>query len=287
VLSYALALLVGLVLMASAGCSSDSALAPERTWEEVRYHWTESGDSYYGDAVVHATGEVQWDLQGTRVPARGLLAGENLETLTRLIGALPPAGYRSLAEPEAEERSFLTVRVGEETRMYSMTARDTGAPSALREIGGRFETWAETARVGRRDPIAHRILASGERSDVRKEAREIIQNRDEMLSVLTRLGPGQPGILPAVDFRREFVVAIFVGERPTGGFAVTVDRASRTEGGQIVIEEMRGEPDPACAWTTQLTAPFVLVAIEGPRSGDILFETDTAILGCGDRVSTQ
>jgi hypothetical protein len=279
VLSYALALLVGLVLMASAGCSSDSALAPERTWEEVRYHWTESGDSYYGDAVVHATGEVQWDLQGTRVPARGLLAGENLETLTRLIGALPPAGYHG-GGPDDPRRVFMSVRIGDEVRSYATTDLDADAPQALREVGQQLEFWAESAASDRREAVASRILLSGEQSNVLAETRSVVTSRDALLALVGRLGSGQPGILPSVDFSREFVVGIFLGRRPSSGYAVTVPQAAVTEAGQIVLSEQRMAPGPGCVLAGALTAPFVLVAVEAGANRDLLFEVETATYDC-------
>ena len=67
--------ILGLGLLALgflAGCSGDGPTAPERTWEEVRYHWSagQSGESY-GDLVVRSSGEMVWNLQGERAPESG------------------------------------------------------------------------------------------------------------------------------------------------------------------------------------------------------------------------
>lgn len=266
--------LVGLWGVVCAGCSTDSALAPERTWEEVRYHWTESTGTNYGDAVVQATGEVQWDLQGMGVPARGLLAGENLETLTRLIGALPPAGYRG-PETDDPRRVFMSVRFGEEVRSYSAMASDLDAPQALREIGGRLESWAQAATSDRRDAVSSRILLSGEQSHIERETRAVVTDRDALLGLLTRIGSGQPGILPSVDFKREIVVGVFLGSRPSAGYRVTVPQAAVTEAGQVVLTEQRTIPGEGCAVSRVVTSPFVLVAVETGSDRDLLFEVQT------------
>jgi len=133
-----------LVLSFLAGCSGNGPSAPDRTWEEVRYHWNEgqSGEGF-GDLIVRSSGEMVWNLQGERAPSRGLLAGGNLETLTCLIDALPPAGYRG---PEDCERDFfVTVTLDGTQVSYSAGACDGAASASLVELAANFDSLVHEA----------------------------------------------------------------------------------------------------------------------------------------------
>jgi hypothetical protein len=76
--------------------------------------------------------------------------------------------------------------------------------------------------------------------------------------------------LPKVDFAREMVVGVFMGSRPTAGFAVEIVR-TRLQQGTLIVE-YRETPPPADAMTAQiLTAPYHLAAI--PKfAGPVKFE---------------
>jgi PrcB C-terminal len=61
------------------------------------------------------------------------------------------------------------------------------------------------------------------------------------------------------------VVALFMGERPTGGFAIEVTRIERTDSG-LSVHYRTTRPDPAAMQPQALTQPFHLIAL--PRSDD-------------------
>ncbi len=279
--------LLGIVLVAGpsllGGCAGERPLAPERTWEEVRYHASQNaGGSEYHDVVVRASGEMEWKLQGQGASTRGLLAGGNLETLTRLIGALPSAGFQGIGQ--CDQSFFVTVTMGGESRSYSAGSCDSGMPPALRDLTGQFERWIEQSREHRRDPVAFRILAQGEQSGVRQESYRIAGDRDDLVSLIAEIAADRPLVVPSVDFRRERVVGLFLGSKPTAGYAVTVSATYRSEGGQLVIKETRLEPGVGCAPATIESSPFVLAAVErsvAPAAEDILIEPETRLADCG------
>lgn len=67
---------------------------------------------------------------------------------------------------------------------------------------------------------------------------------------------------PAVDFRREAVVAVFLGTRQTAGFSVDIVSVSQEATGTVVI--YRERTPPADAITAQvLTFPYVITAVQG------------------------
>jgi hypothetical protein len=66
---------------------------------------------------------------------------------------------------------------------------------------------------------------------------------------------------PQVDFEQEMVIAVFLGERPTGGFALgikTVER--RAHGLHVLIEEM--VPAPHAMVTQAFTSPYHFIRLK-------------------------
>lgn len=262
------------------GCGTDKVLEPERTWEEIRYHWNQRlGGESYGDLIVRDTGEIECVLQGQKASSRGLLAGENLETLARLIGALPPASYTG--SRRCRDSFFITVCEDGGRRNYSTGSCDTDLPQSVRDLVEYLEVWVEDLTVGKPDVIAYRVLAEGETSGVSRETYRIAEDRDELRGLLNMLGANRPSFMPSVNFESETVVAIFLGDRASSGHAVTVSSVQRTERGQIVLSETRLEPGPQCRVETAATTPYSIVALATKIDEDLLIETEVQTQQCG------
>ncbi len=67
--------------------------------------------------------------------------------------------------------------------------------------------------------------------------------------------------LPKIDFEKEMVVAIFMGERSSGGYKIEIINIIKTEK-QIVIEVEEEEPPPESLRTMALTQPYHIVVIK-------------------------
>lgn len=69
-----------------------------------------------------------------------------------------------------------------------------------------------------------------------------------------------PPPLPPVDFETRMVVAVFLGQRTSGGYAVTIERCLAADGGITVVarESSPGEDDLV---TAVMTAPYAFVAV--------------------------
>ena len=67
--------------------------------------------------------------------------------------------------------------------------------------------------------------------------------------------------LPKIDFEKEMVVAIFMGERSSGGYEIEIINIIKTEK-QIVIEVEEEEPPPESLRTMALTQPYHIVVIK-------------------------
>lgn len=76
--------------------------------------------------------------------------------------------------------------------------------------------------------------------------------------------PGQPArSLPGVDFTKEMVIFVAIGQRFSGGFTIEIEKVE-TSRGRLTIFVREAVPPSGAMVTQALTAPFEIVAI--PRS---------------------
>lgn len=96
----------------------------------------------------------------------------------------------------------------------------------------------------------------------------VIKNAEGLQEVYTIINkfrrPGVP--VPQVDFKKNSVVALFMGEKTTGGFSTEVASISRTKDGMIVNIKEEG-PKPNDNVTTAICQPFCFVKIPRPDEG--------------------
>ena len=77
---------------------------------------------------------------------------------------------------------------------------------------------------------------------------------------------------PAVDFSKEFVVAVFLGSRPTAGFSVEIV-GTRDDGAGLVVQYRETRPPAGAIVAQVLTMPYHIVAVpKRAGAGDVKFE---------------
>jgi hypothetical protein len=128
-------------------------------------------------------------------------------------------------------------------------------------------TACRAAAVGETVPFS--TLGKGINSGIRESAQVVVRSQSEWVALWgrhmrTRTAPPPP---PAVDFTTEMVVALFLGERPTGGYEIEVTQVERTDRGLAVRFRVK-KPDPGAMLMQVLTQPFHL--IELPRVDESL-----------------
>ena len=110
-------------------------------------------------------------------------------------------------------------------------------------------------------------------------AEVVIRDRaglDAAWSTLFQGIPGNPP--PAVDFAREMVILIALGERRSGGFTVRVDELVAQAGG-VVVRYAASSPGRECMSTQMLTSPVEVV--RSPRAaGAVRFERRDVVAEC-------
>ncbi|MFN8549081.1 MAG: hypothetical protein U0527_14215 [Candidatus Eisenbacteria bacterium] len=270
--------LLGMALLLSA-CGSDRGVAPESdAFSELRFHEVEGaagGD--FQDLSIDAAGQMVLTVgRGDGQSVRGLLAGEKLETLARLINALPPDSYAPAAGCTAS--FFLSVRTADGERNFASGACDAAAPEALTLLRAHLTSVVTEVREPRVQPVAYRVILSGKQSSIRGAERDVIRSQDQLIALLGRHSSRGNVAVPRVDFGREMVIAEFLGDRTGQDASLSVLGIEQTEDGWLRVRWNESSKGAECGDPVTVQ-PFVLVAI--PRqAGDLLFSTEHVVLAC-------
>ena len=113
-----------------------------------------------------------------------------------------------------------------------------------------------------------RLVEKGAESMVEAQRQVAVRDGVEWTSLWHAHAWNRPE--PAIDFSREMVVGVFMGTRPTAGFAVEI--VGYRDSGNGVVVQYRETVPPRDAITAQiLVSPYHLVAIPR-RTGMVTFE---------------
>jgi hypothetical protein len=107
--------------------------------------------------------------------------------------------------------------------------------------------------------IAFANIAQGPSSQI-EEPRTVVVRSVEEWRTLWTAHASTP--VPRVDFSKSIVVGVFLGTRPTAGFAVQITAVRRVADG-AVVEYVERAPDPSRMVAQVLTSPFHIVTIPG------------------------
>ena len=93
-----------------------------------------------------------------------------------------------------------------------------------------------------------------------KDSREIVLSERDVWRTLWHEMNGEDSKTPRVDFDRQMVVGIFLGEKPVAGYTVSLLPA-KEENGQIVIHYVVAEPPANQPAATVIVHPYHLMTI--------------------------
>jgi hypothetical protein len=87
------------------------------------------------------------------------------------------------------------------------------------------------------------------------------------------------GPAPAVDFGRDMVALVALGDRPTGGYAVRIEGTSVAPDGALLVHVVRTRPGPTCMLTQATTSPVDVARV--PRAaGAVRFVSREEVTPC-------
>jgi hypothetical protein len=103
----------------------------------------------------------------------------------------------------------------------------------------------------------------GQHSGIRKQQVRLVRTKAEWLTLWREHSSLQlPGPeLPQIDFESQMLIAVFLGERPTSGFGVQVQRvramaAVQGKAPQLEVTAHETRPDPDTPQAQVITSPF-------------------------------
>lgn len=86
----------------------------------------------------------------------------------------------------------------------------------------------------------------------------VIKNGKEWIDLWNLLGYS---LLPSlIDFNKEMVIAVFQGEKSTGGYSIEINRITEKEN-EIEVSVLETSPGPGCMVTKALTSPYHIVKL--------------------------
>lgn len=142
------------------------------------------------------------------------------------------------------------------------------------------------ASAGAEDPQPWTRL-SGWSSGVRDARRVVIADQGSWQRLWTEHSrtEGSPAAPPVVDFGREMVVGVFLGERPSSGYSVSLELgvAGRRRRPALVVVYRESRPRPGGVGLTVMTQPFELRRV--PKAYRSIFfeerrEAEGQVPGC-------
>jgi len=185
--------------------------------------------------------------------------------------------------PGKRYQSNRPTRVGSAFLASIVCALSVGTNLPSISAAHRLPTTIETAQAPMsgsslqpKTEVMFHTIGKGSRSGVRERLQAVARSQGEWQKLWQRHTSAEtnPSPPPAIDFNKEFVGAIFLGEKRTGGFAVEIVKAERN-GGELVINYKEMNPALGAMITQALTQPFHIVRIDGAVDSKVTFRRES------------
>ena len=173
--------------------------------------------------------------------------------LAGCAGATPPPGGTAPAGPAAPTPGVATPAP---TVDPNLPPSDPGPPPRPYEATG-VEGDLEVRRLG-----------GWSQSPYQQAERTVIRDQAALDRLWASLGASEP--MPKVDFANDVVIVAALGQRPTGGYGISVRRAEVDEG-RLRVEVLTTNPGRHCTTTAALTQPVEVVAVTAAKVEPVEF----------------
>ncbi len=165
----------------------------------------------------------------------------------------PPYG-RTLAEVSRQEKSAVSHRGRAFRQLRAFLAARVAALALA--VGGSAGAGCDTNPTG--PDLPFRLVAEGSFGGFSSRTVAVARDAAAWATLAAGLRPARPP--DAINFPSEMAAAVFLGERPTGGYRVRIIRVAPRSGG-FEIDAIEEQPHPTCPVTLALTRPFAVIAI--------------------------
>jgi hypothetical protein len=121
--------------------------------------------------------------------------------------------------------------------------------------------------VSAQGTVPMRTVEKGATSNVDSARQTVARTQAEWTALWKAHEYDRPA--PAIDFTKEMVVAVFMGSRPTAGFAIEIVSVAERSGG-LVVTYKETKPAEGAITAQMLTAPYHIAAVP-KHAGDVTF----------------
>ena len=141
--------------------------------------------------------------------------------------------------------------------LYFYGPYDFMAPSE--QIAASVETASAEVAVPESTDVSFEVLGHGSKAaGVTTRKNYALFTAEEYARIWKLTGSTEK--MPTVDFSHGYVVAVFAGSRPTGGYAISVDAIADTGDSRSVSVRLE-KPGVGCITTQALTSPYQIVRV--------------------------
>ena len=121
-------------------------------------------------------------------------------------------------------------------------------------------------------PVSFQTVDKGIYSGVKERLQIVIREQSEWKDFWQRhasIKANQPPP-PTINFGDQIVVAVFLGDKSTGGYEIAIISAERSNG-VLTVSFSEKEPRPGAITTQAFTQPFHIVRVAIPRAEKVVF----------------
>jgi hypothetical protein len=122
-----------------------------------------------------------------------------------------------------------------------------------------------SAQKGKGGNNGYTILKQGAYGGREVAGNETITSQAQLSKIYSELNLED---VPAIDFSKNNVVALFLGQKRTGGYGIGIDTLE-VKNNTVVVKVLKSKPDGGIA-TMALTAPYCIASI--PKTDKVIFE---------------
>ncbi len=125
------------------------------------------------------------------------------------------------------------------------------------------------------DIIAFDIIAQDEFGGMTDSKFIVIKDEATFSEIFKLIGKGRlPELeLPTIDFKKETVIALFLGEKASGGYSITVEQIVAIND-KVNVAYKVASPKPGDMVTTVMTQPYCIIKMPKTSKEIVLMEID-------------
>lgn len=186
--------------------------------------------------------------------------------LAIIAGEQPSSGYQSCVASIEQTDTTLEIRLQQQAPPAdSFVALLPSSPGCLISLPAQPKAQIKyllPTLSNSRIPLPMRTLALATTSQI-LTPRYIVSQDADSFRQLWREHAGSIESMPSVDFHQEMVIAVFMGEQPSGGYSIQIENVEEVDeqGHHLQVNYRLQRPDPSQMVIQMLTSPVHFIAV--------------------------